>query len=215
MADREKYDFIINDAEKVFFTSDTHFHHFNIIGSCGRPFSDEKEMNEVLIKNWNSVVDNKSTVFHLGDFAWGGFNKWKEIRDRLNGHIVLIKGNHDFKNGPRTEAQESELFDFVTQQMYLRIEGRQVYLNHFPFLCYGGTYREKDDVVYQLYGHVHSGKNSKGGMDLPRLKYAFPAQYDVGVDNNNYTPISWRYVDIKIKQQMEESDLFKENETKT
>ena len=56
-------------------------------------------MNEVLINNWNSVVDEDSTVFHLGDFAWGGFNKWKEIRDMLNGHIVLIKGNHDWKNG--------------------------------------------------------------------------------------------------------------------
>jgi len=210
MASKGKYDFVIENAEKVFFTSDTHFHHFNIIGSCGRPFKDEKEMNEVLINNWNSVVDKDSTVFHLGDFAWGGFNKWKEIRDMLNGHIVLIKGNHDWKNGPQSENQEQELFDFVTQQMYLRIEGRQVYLNHFPFLCYGGTYRSAEDAVYQLYGHVHSGQYSSGGKDLPRIANAFPTQYDVGVDNNHFTPISWQYVDIKIQNQIKENEVGKE-----
>lgn len=212
MADKEKYDFRIDDASKVFFTSDTHFNHYNIIASCGRPFKDEIEMNEVFIKNWNSVVDDDSVVFHLGDFAWGGFKKWKDVRDRLNGNIILIKGNHDHKNGPRTSEQEDLLFEYVTYQMYLRIEGKQVYLNHFPFLCYSGVYRDPKDVVYQLYGHVHSGQNSKNGMDLPRLEYAFPTQYDVGVDNNNYTPVSWREVDEKIKNQIKDSDFYK-NET--
>ena len=170
-------------------------------------------MNEVLINNWNSVVDKDSTVFHLGDFAWGGFKQWKEVRDRLNGHIILIKGNHDIKN--LTSTAEKELFDYVTQQMYLRIEGRQVYLNHFPFLCYGGTYRSPEDVVYQLYGHVHSGQFSKGGRDLPRMIHAFPTQYDVGVDNNHFTPISWRYVDIKIQNQIKENEVGKEIEEET
>ena len=209
MAGKNKYDFNIENAEKVFFTSDTHFGHFNIIASCGRPFKDEKEMDEALIKNWNAVIDDESVVFHLGDFAWGGFPKWKEVRDRLNGKIILIKGNHDWKNGPQSDEQYGKLFEYTTQQMYMRIEGRQVYLNHFPFLCYGGTYRKPEDVVYQLYGHVHSGQNSKAGRDIPRLEYVFPTQYDVGVDNNNFTPVSWRLVDIRIKEQMEKSDFYK------
>lgn len=212
MADKNKYDFNIENAENVFFTSDTHFNHFNIIKSCGRPFNDENEMNEALINNWNAVTNEDSVIFHLGDFAWGNYKKWKEVRDRLNGHIILIKGNHDWKNGPQNEEQENELFDYVTQQMYLRIEGRQVYLNHFPFLCYGGTYRTPESVVYQLYGHVHSGENSKGGKDLPRLENAFPTQYDVGVDNNKYTPISWRLVDIRIQDQIARSDFYKHEE---
>ena len=212
MAEKSKYDFNIENAENVFFTSDTHFNHFNIIKSCGRPYNDENEMNEALINNWNAVTNEDSVIFHLGDFAWGTFKKWKEVRDRLNGHIILIKGNHDWKNGPQSEEQESELFDYVTQQMYLRIEGRQVYLNHFPFLCYGGTYRNPENVVYQLYGHVHSGETSTGGKDLPRLVHSFPTQYDVGVDNNKYTPISWRLVDIRIKDQIERSDFYKHEE---
>ena len=212
MGSNNKYDFKINNAENVFFVSDTHFNHFNIIASCGRPFKDENEMNEILINNWNSVVNSDSTVFHLGDFAWGDFKQWKNIREKLNGHIVLIKGNHDWKNGPRSEEQENELFDFVTQQMYLKIEGRQVYLNHFPFLCYGGTYRTPETAVLQLYGHVHSGQLSKNGRDIPRLQYLFPTQYDVGVDNNNFTPISWKEVNEKIQLQIINSDFFQKNE---
>ena len=132
MEDKKKYDFIIDDSSKIFFTSDLHANHTNIIASCHRPYKDAEEMNEALINNWNSVVDDESVVFCLGDFAWGGYAKWKDFRDKLNGHIVLIIGNHDRRN--LTSTAEKELFDFVTQQMYLRIDGRPVYLNHYPFL---------------------------------------------------------------------------------
>ncbi len=37
----------------VFFTSDTHFNHTNIIRFCSRPFKDVEHMNETLIANWN------------------------------------------------------------------------------------------------------------------------------------------------------------------
>ena len=44
------------DASRVFFTSDTHFNHTNIIRYCDRPFKSTDEMNEKLIGNWNSAV---------------------------------------------------------------------------------------------------------------------------------------------------------------
>ena len=203
MADSTKYDFIIENAENIYFTSDNHFFHKNIISSCNRPFVDEFDMNEQMIKNWNAVVKPDNTVFCLGDFAWGGFNKWKQIREQLNGHIILIKGNHDQKNGPKNPEQEKELFDYVTYQMQLRIEGRPVYLNHYPFLCYGGVYREPQDQVWALHGHIHLGPNSLKGKDVPRMQYLYPTQYDVGVDMNNYTPISWKEVKEKIEYQVE------------
>ena len=197
----KKYDFIIENGDKVFFTSDNHYFHYNIISSCNRPFKDENEMNESLINNWNFVVDEESVVFCLGDFAWGGYNKWKDIRSRLNGKIILITGNHDNKN--LTPTAKVELFEFVTQQMYLRIEGRPVYLNHYPFLTYAGIYREPQDQVWALHGHIHLGPNSLEGRDIPRMKYLYPTQYDVGVDMNNYTPISWNEVKNKIEYQVE------------
>ena len=201
MDDKKKYDFIFEDGKKIFFTSDSHANHFNIIGSCNRPFKDENEMNEALIEKWNSVVDEDSIVFHLGDFAWGGYIKWKLFRDALNGHIVLIKGNHDDKN--LTTTGEKEFFDFVSYQMKIRIGKRAVYLNHYPFLCYAGTYREPKDQVWALHGHIHLGPNSLGGLDVPRMEYLLPTQYDVGVDMNDFAPISWEELKKKIEFQVE------------
>ena len=92
------------------------------------------------------------------------------------------------------------MFEYVCNQLLINIEGRNVYLNHCPFLCYSGTYSQ--EPTYQLFGHVHTHQNSTG-KDDERLKNLFPYQYDVGVDNNNFSPISWSEVDVIIKKQIE------------
>lgn len=85
-------------GENLFFTSDTHFFHEGIIKFCNRPFESVEEMNETLIRNWNETVPEDGTVFHLGDFAFGGWREWMSAYNRLNGKIYLILGNHDMKN---------------------------------------------------------------------------------------------------------------------
>ena len=40
---------------------------------------------------------------------------------------------------------------------------------------------------------------------MPRMNLLFPTQYDVGMDNNNYTPLSWKEVNEKIKRQLDEN----------
>lgn len=183
--------------DHTFFTSDTHFGHANIIRFCNRPFQNVEEMNEVLIENWNKVVSKDDTVFHLGDFAFGGSSVWNSIIPRLNGHINLIIGNHDRKN---LRQGYMLYFDMVVPQLQIEIEDNSIYLNHYPFLCYGGSYRG----VWQLFGHVHSGPQA-GGLDISRLRVLLPTQYDVGVDNNNFIPISYREVKEKIESQKNES----------
>lgn len=91
-----KVDVKYKDGSKIFFTSDTHFGHSNIIKFCNRPFKDAEEMDRVLIENWNNKVPEDGLVFHLGDFGWGGYQEYKKIRDQLNGKIILIKGNHKY-----------------------------------------------------------------------------------------------------------------------
>jgi calcineurin-like phosphoesterase family protein len=192
------------DGSNIFFTSDTHFGHENIIKFCNRPFASLEEMDDALVNNWNGVVPEDGLVFHLGDFAWGNCEAWEKYRSRLNGRIILIRGNHDFKNGPQTDHDALKLFEHVSQQMHIEIEGRSVYLNHFPYLCYGGMHRPLDKVVYQLFGHVHSSSRNTTGKDYERLKYLLPSQYDVGVDGNDFKPVSWHEVDAIIKKQFEE-----------
>lgn len=182
-------------GSKVCFTSDTHFYHTNIIGFCKRPFKNVQDMNEVLIANWNRVVAQDDIVFHLGDFCLGGSHEWISILDRLNGKIYLILGNHDMKNIRQGYINR---FESVAMQMYIEVDKQKIYLNHCPFLCYGGSY----DGTWQLFGHVHTSKNN-AGKDASRLNMLFPTQYDVGVDNNDFAPVSYEQVKGIINRQIE------------
>lgn len=184
----------------IFFTSDTHFNHANIIKYCMRPFADKDEMNEALINNWNSVVKENDIVFHLGDFMFGNMNRFWDFRSRLNGKIYLIHGNHDYELMDKVNVDDG--FEIVTSQLNIVVNGQKIYLNHFPLLTFDGIYKEKPS--WQLFGHVHSNKNIPGtSADVKRLDYLLPMQYDVGVDNNNYRPISFDEVKSIINTQIE------------
>ena len=185
------------DAEHTFFTSDTHFNHTNIIRFCNRPFRNVEEMNETMVANWNATIGMDDTVFHLGDFCLGGAAEWTRLLDRLNGNIYLILGNHDLKN-----IRQGFLgrFEHVAMQMRIEIGKRKIYLCHYPFLCFEGGYKD----VWQLFGHVHTRKINTG-IDAGRLQYLYPTQYDVGVDNNDFTPVSYEQVKKIIIKQMEQS----------
>ena len=205
----EKIDFKHDDGSKIFFTSDQHFGHEHIIKFCDRPFEHVDELNEKMVENWNKVVPSDGLVYHLGDFAWGGYQVWKKFRERLNGDIILIKGNHDLKNLTPTAH---ELFKHVVFQMRVEIEGRRVWLNHFPLLCYSGTYRDFNGFEYNLFGHVHLSNHASrnNGKDTDRcLNNLFQTQYDVGVDFNEFTPISWYEVNEKILAQVKNNENLK------
>ena len=184
--------------EGLFFTSDTHFNHANIIRFCSRPFETVEEMNEQLILRWNEVVAPDDTVFHLGDFALGGSAVWTKVLDRLNGKIHLIMGNHDLKN---LRQGFMGRFEEVTMQRYIQVGKVSLYLNHHPFLCFEGGQR---DNCWQLFGHVHTCPNNTG-VDADRLPLLYPTQYDVGVDNNDYRPVSFLEVERRILRQIEKA----------
>ena len=186
--------------DRIWFTADSHIGHRNIIKYCKRPFSDVEEMNETLISNWNKVVGKDDFVFHLGDFSVGGAAEWTSLLDSLNGRIFLVLGNHDMNN---VDQGFMRRFEDVAMQMLITVGKQRVYLNHYPFLCYGGAYRG----TWQLFGHLHTS-SCMTGLDTPRLHMLFPRQYDVGVDNNNYTPISFAEVEVKIQEQIAKSTML-------
>ena len=188
------------DPEQVFFTSDSHFCHEAIIKYCERPFKSVEEMNEAIIENWNSVVGPKDIVFHLGDFGLGPSEKLKDIFQRLNGEIYLIMGNHDFR---QTKGVLS-MFREVHLEMLIEVEKTKIILNHYPMLCFSGSNRSD---VWQLFGHVHT-REKTAGYDAVRLQYLLSTQYDVGVDNNDFTPVSFGQIQRIIQIQLEK---YKEN----
>ena len=88
----------LHENQKIFFTSDLHFQHKNVIRFCKRPFENTKDMELKLIENWNSVVSNEDIVFDLGDVLWfDGRHDAKRILNQLNGIHYVILGNHDNK----------------------------------------------------------------------------------------------------------------------
>lgn len=180
----------IEDSTKIFFTSDFHAKHFNIIKFCNRPYKSSEEMTKILIENWNSIIKPNDIVFNLGDFIWSG--SWNSILEQLNGNIYLILGNHDrkdFKNSYMNYLKG------VYDQLTLLIDNKIVYLNHFPYLCFPKNH-------YQLFGHVHLSQNKNDGDDFERCSYLLPNQYDVGVDLNNFIPISWKTVSERLDYQI-------------
>ena len=190
------------DGSRVYFTSDTHFNHTNIISYCQRPFKNVDEMNERIIANWNEVVSEDDIIFHLGDFCLGGAAEWTRLLDRLNGKIYLIMGNHDRKN---IRQGFMDRFEHVAMQMHIEVGKQRIYLNHYPFLCFEGGYKD----VWQLFGHVHTRKTNTG-IDAGRLKHLYPTQYDVGVDNNDFAPVSFEQVKRIIGKQVEQSKSTKQ-----
>lgn len=195
------FDYVFENGDKLFFTSDTHFGHERIIQYCNRPFRNAAEMNETLIRNWNAVVPPAGSVFHLGDFAMGmDQDKIAGILSRLNGTIYLVAGNHDRHS---LSPSVQDMFRNVMYQTLIKVGRKKLLLSHFPLLCYTGQDKGVDDTVIQLYGHVHSGPSSNG-FDCDRVKMCcFPGQYDVGVDNNDYRPVSYADVIKKLTPAIE------------
>lgn len=181
----------MHDPE-LWITSDTHFLHTNIIKHCGRP----EDFNQLLMKNWNSLVKPTDVVLHLGDFAAGvgsypnGFKVLKMVAAKLNGAKILTRGNHDYK--PVVYFKEELWFDDVVQ--YFIID--DFFFSHYPLILFPGDSKKiagrkkqllaifrKEHCKYVIHGHTHA-QNAN-----------LPQHFNVCVDLHNFSPVS--FSDIK------------------
>jgi calcineurin-like phosphoesterase family protein len=190
------YTLKIEDPDELFFTSDTHWGHFNICKYCHRPFTSRSEMDQTLIKNWNEVVPEDGIVVHCGDFMLPHDNDVKEYMrymNKLNGRILLLRGNHD-----RIDLMtENEKLISVQDKAMIEVDSIKIYAEHYPCAAFNGD--------YHIYGHIHTLSDGICyGMDAEALGAMKKTTYDVGVDQNNYTPVSyWQLCDIIRKQMYE------------
>lgn len=194
----------------IFFTSDQHFGHANILkyedesrrAENGRRFKTVEEMDEYLIDQWNATVTSGDLVYCLGDFSYKR-SSMEFILPFLNGTKFLITGNHDpfFKEmlGARSEkadARASALqcgFDELYWQHAVEIPGIGiVQLSHFPYHPtkempeLDPRYLElrpkpgKEAVL--LHGHVHS-------QWLTRQYPGMPLMINLGVEMWGMRPV--------------------------
>lgn len=170
--------------DEVFFTSDLHFNHAGIIDLCGRPFTDRDDMAHQLITNWNSVVDKDQTVIDEGDFAWtGNIDFIKDLRSQLNGNILKVYGNHDYQNKFDRQVIQDIFGGTIYDILEIEIDNPDLEEGFSKvFNCHYPLYEWNRGAVH-AHGHCHT----KG----ERVIEFNPFRYDVGVDNNNYKPVSW------------------------
>lgn len=197
----QKLHITLNKGQKLWFTSDLHFGHRNVIKFCNRPFEDEKVMGKQLIHNWNETVSKDDIVFVLGDTFWFNDSRSiKKILDQLNGTIYLIPGNHDdFATYHRVDDPRIHLCEDVTVLWLDSQDGRwdkklyELWLCHYPMM----TWPHRERGAMQLFGHIHSqeGENEGVDQDLPLHKN----QMDVGVDRWGYKPILFEDILKKIE----------------
>lgn len=180
----------------IYFTSDHHMWHANIIRYCNRPFKSVEEMNEKLIQYWNETVKPDDFVYYLGDFAMA-FRPLETILPRLHGKKYLVSGNHDFchpshKKGRQdldkwTKKYIDAGFNGVALDSWITIADQKVLMCHFPYATdfeksqpgyRFPQYRPTNTGLWLLHGHTHGKWKVRDRM------------IDIGVDSWDYKPVS-------------------------
>lgn len=156
----------------VFFTSDHHFGHKQIIEFESRPFKDVDQMNESMIESWNSVVGSDDKVFHLGDFSFLNKDATHHIVKRLNGYKILILGNHD--RGRSRAWWLDAGFEEVSKYPLI--------YNDFFFLSHEPMYMNKHMPYVNVHGHIHG------------QKYEGNNHFNICVEHWNYKPLSFEQI---------------------
>lgn len=160
----------------IWFTADLHMGHTNIIRFCNRPFNSVKEMNKTIITNWNNKVKPSDQIYILGDFAMKiSVSIIRKILETLNGQKYFILGDHD-----KQIWKCDDLLEEITPMKKIIIDGNSITLCHYCMRVWSKSHYNS----WHCFAHSHG-----------RLK-PIGKSYDVGVDNNNFAPIS--YEELKV-----------------
>jgi calcineurin-like phosphoesterase family protein len=167
-----------------YFTADEHYYHRNIIDYCNRPFTSVEEMNETMIDNHNTVVGENDVTIHAGDFTLLKDKKkiYGTIIGRLNGTHIFLKGSHDYwLKGNNNQIWEK------------KIGKNYIVVCHYAMRVWARSHYNS----FQLYGHSHGNLPPEG------------KQYDIGVDNNDFFPVSLRQIINIMKTRPDNFNLVK------
>lgn len=173
----------------TFFTADEHLGHANkaggIIAMCNRPFVTLEEMEEELIARHNSVVKPGDTVIHVGDMFW---RKWTTAQciaymSRLNGMHEYVNGNHEEAFNRPDSAALKRMFVSIRDVRMVKVGKQLIWVSHYAHRVWPKSHQGS----YHVYGHTH-------GV-LPGYRRSM----DVGVDANNFTPVSFEQLDEYMK----------------
>jgi calcineurin-like phosphoesterase family protein len=201
-------------SQQIFFTSDWHLGHDNVIRFDKRPFQDIHHMYEVLVNNYNSTVSEDGICYFLGDIGFGAKEPMIKILSRLNSsQKIFIKGNHDKSNGFLYDLG----FDLVQNAAMLNLGKHLITLSHCPLR---GVFRESrikpdgSEMKGMAEDEMWHGENRHKAFSLPDFgqfhlhghthkqgaEVKVGRQWDIGAPGNNYRPVSMSAVESWIAQ---------------
>lgn len=149
-------------------------------------------MNSRLIENWNKVVTPTDTIFFLGDLILSNNKKQvKDILDSLHGKIIFIVGDHDGSVIQLYPERFEAIYHFHQINPLPKLP--TISLMHYCMRVWPKSHFNS----WHCYSHSH-GK-------LPSIGKS----HDVGVDNNNFTPISLDEIEEMMKLKEDNFNLVK------
>lgn len=160
----------------VYFISDMHFDDINILVYSRPQFLNIKEMNDLIIKNWNEKINDEDTVYIVGDV--GNI----DYLEKLNGKKIIITGNHDNAEEIVKRYPDIKVYDKPIIEKWM-------ILSHEPVM-----FLPKEVPYLNIHGHLHQFDyrcgNSLNWYDGNRY-------FNVSCEKIGYTPISVEEI-IKI-----------------
>lgn len=190
----------------IFFTSDLHFGHQSVLTKFEyRPFKNIEEMNEELIRRWNNKVGKGDLTYVLGDLFWRGECDFvQDTLRRLNGQIILIKGNHDrWLHNAGNKKLLAGVKDYDDINVTLK-DGtiKRCILSHYFMPFYNGHFHN----AIHLHGHSHVTEEAK--LEFQFAKYLnengyYNEIYNVGCMYYDYEPVTLDEIIEKQKHAIE------------
>ena len=189
----------------IWFTSDLHLSHNKEFLWGPRGFKNEKEMNEAIVENWNSVVKPGDEVYNLGDMALSDMEDAAKYLRQLNGTHLWIYGNHDTDKKIDYFADEVSNLYMIGYAWVIKYDKKySLYMSHYPTLTTNfDTDKHFSQNVINLHGHIHA----KNNWMIPTN----PFIYHVGLDSHNCTPVHIDEMLSDIRQRWKEIGKLPQN----
>lgn len=160
------------------YIGDTHFGHSNVLWMDSRPYKTVEEMDEDIIRKWNSCVKEDDDVWFLGDLCCRSKKKPQYYLEQLNGKKHLLIGNHDGVILKNLDA--NKYFESIDMLRQITDGGKQIIMCHYPLAEWPMYFRG----AIHIYGHIHNNSQNKAN----RFMLKEPNALNAGCMINGYKP---------------------------
>lgn len=165
----------------IWFTSDTHFGHENVLRFAERPWNNIDAMNRGIVANINSRVLPDDHLYILGDYSFKlHMPEAAALRQSIRcKNVHLVPGNHD-----KDWTVQGFSNYFIVEPPICKVTYKEhgFICSHYPMADWQGM----NWGSIHLHGHIHSRGLEYNLFNQAQGLY----RYDVGCDANNYTPVS-------------------------